>query len=427
MAFLADDDKQKKDGADDASNGQSQVDQSTQTGSGGGIVSGSGGSGDAAGGSGSNSGWTNIQAYLNANKGNTATADSLKQDVGNTFNQERGQFDTQANDTKQKAQSQVDSHNMGTDQASKLIEQAGQNYSAGRTSQPYTDAVTQLKTQYADPWGGPTSLNYNMGAPAKNYGEGLKDDTKFDAIKNALYNKAAGGQISAGQLALQRQLDTNNDAVNSARSELTNQYGDLNKYITDNTGATNDALKSYQDQYKTHADTLKNYLTGSEEMRKQAIDKAASDQNNQIEAFSNWFKDYDGSPLDSRLYQIQSQHNGPTGIGSGQLSPTWQQSHMSYNYQGDHANEGNVNGVDQQRNEYNAIADALGLSDRIDRTNPFQMGAVDEHVQGTQAGYASANPVDVHNKVSFDDWVNYMRDHEAQQQQGLLGPRKAIT
>lgn len=115
--------------------GQPQVDDQqgggvAQTGGDAGFVGGGGplgGPTQAAAPAGAGPRWTNIQAYLKANQGDTGAASSLKQRAESVFGQERSQAESSSAQAKSQAQDEVQNL-VGQDRASQLLESASQNY-----------------------------------------------------------------------------------------------------------------------------------------------------------------------------------------------------------------------------------------------------------------------------------------------------------
>ena len=183
---------------------QSQQAQPVQLGSSGGALAGSGSSQPGSGGNvstaGTNAGgggWTNIQSYLKANEGNTGTAKALESQVGGTFDQESQNFQNQSQETKQKAQKQVEENKVGQDQASQMIQQASQGYNyGGPQAQNYNQNVSRLKGALSAQYQGPRDFAYGMGGETQQYGSGLKEN--FGGLMEGVYNKAAGGAMGSG-------------------------------------------------------------------------------------------------------------------------------------------------------------------------------------------------------------------------------------
>jgi hypothetical protein len=229
-----------------------QDDDQTQTSGGGSAFAGGGGgiispgpvstAGVGAGGTG---GWTPIQAYLKANQGSTGTAQALRSEVGGELSKERTNLETNADKARSQAQSQVSANKIADPYAQTLIDRAqgggarmpegGDGTTREGIDTPYGTPEDQSKTpvqilkESLTRSYNPGQFNYGMGAKAQEYGSNLQGNQQgFNAILSALYGKASGGRMGSGMTALQNQLDQDNGAVNAARSDLTNQYKDLN-------------------------------------------------------------------------------------------------------------------------------------------------------------------------------------------------------
>lgn len=253
MAYLAEDDKQL-DGQGQAQAGQGPA----QLSEGSSIVGGGGGGSGAAATSSTappgGGGWTNIQSYLEANKGDNGTSQALSKDVGSAFDSEKSKLDAdeQGKSALDQADSQVN--------AIKGAHQKARDYinSDNPADSPYTDVHSGLTNQFNAP-----QVSYNLGNQASEYGRQLQDDKGFDEALNQTYNKAAGGQMSSGQRALQYQLDVNNPGLAQARQNLTGQYKQLNDYLTGKKTATEQALADRAKQYGDEQAGIKTDLQNS--------------------------------------------------------------------------------------------------------------------------------------------------------------------
>lgn len=264
MAYIADDDKQLQD--PNSPQGQQQQ----QTGGGGPTTVGQGGSNDvgsststAGVGAGGTGGWTNIQAYLNANKGDTGSAQALSKTVGDQFNQEKNAYNTDSQKFLQGAQDKVNADKIDTGQADNLINHAKDSYSwTGGQNDAYNQDVSKVQKSLTGTYQGPTTYNYGLSNQTQEYGNDLKDQTGgFDQIMNHIYQNAAPVPLSSGQLQLQKQLDVNNSNLVDARNNLANQYdqlgADRDKVVADTTSG----LGGLEQQYRTNQNSLKDYLT----------------------------------------------------------------------------------------------------------------------------------------------------------------------
>jgi hypothetical protein len=345
MAYLPDDEKLKKPPGEEEQPGVTASGAETGGVNPGGQFAATGGPQSAPAGTGGSPGWTNIQDYLTANKGMTGTADYLKQQVGSQFANEQKSLGEQAADTKQKAASEVDKTRFNQDDASKRIQDASKQYSyQGAPTSQYSDVVNDYRTKLNAKYQGPTQFAYGFQAPTQEYGSNLGNDQGFSAIMNSLYDKASGSTMGTGARALQTQLDTNNQAVNQSRQDLTKQYQDLasarDKELTDTQGAIGQSQKDFTD----YQGQLKNYLTGQQSNAKSAIDQKVNATNSLINLFGKGLTDYfneAGAPANYRT------DPGLKNIYTGRT--------------GDSFNESNVSAPEQQ-GQFNTIADIFGAA-----------------------------------------------------------------
>lgn len=225
------------------------------------LVSGGQGVSNAGVGAGGTGGWTNIQAYLGANKGDTGSAQALNKTVNDQFGQERSSMETGANEAKAQGQKSVDDNKVTNEQADQSIKSASDNYSwDGNQKSDYTSGVQKMQGALNNQYAGPTSYNHAFGTQTQNYGSQLKDDTGFGALMKNVYSSAAGKPLSSGQYALQEQLDVNNQGLVDARKNLGSAYDQLgtdrDKTVTDTTAA----LGANEQAYRENQNALRDYL-----------------------------------------------------------------------------------------------------------------------------------------------------------------------
>lgn len=411
MAFLAQDDKQLQDQT------QQQGGQTGASGGGGFVGSGSGATSTApntAGvGSGGTGGWTNIQSYLAANQ-NSNTGQYLQNQAQKTYDSENQNFQNQSNQSKQQAQDQANSENVGQDAATKMINNASQYYQynnqpqsnngatgtvPGQTvttgngqSDQYNQALKPIQQVLSAQYQGPSSFSYGMGSDAQRYANGLSNDQGFHGLMDNVYNQAAGGQMNSGALALQQQIDQDNPNLNQTRQTLNNQFSGLQSQEQQGTQATDAAVKAAQSQFGQNQQNFKSTLEGMGTQDKSAIDQAVQGFNantqggpslNDID-FSSLKSPYvqDSDPFNKFLQaQAQAAMGGTVDQGAvsqgisplitngafdpGELADIKSAITGTAKYNPGNANEMNVGGVDQQRNAYNSIQDALGLGGNI--------------------------------------------------------------
>jgi hypothetical protein len=217
-------------------------------------------------GAGGTGGWTNIQAYINANKDSNGGITSFSNTVGKQFDTDQNQIQSSSNDAKNQAKSQVDTNYIGQDQASQLIDQ----YNANDLDR--TGIKGQFSNALNGAYSGPTEWSYSLSAPTQNYGDALTTDQGFQGVLNNHYQNLAGGQLNSGQMALQNQLDVNNPNVSATRSQLLARYKALQDMGNQTATDTNAALKDYQSQYGKNEQDLNNYLTNESGADKALLD-----------------------------------------------------------------------------------------------------------------------------------------------------------
>jgi hypothetical protein len=329
MATLIQDDKQNQ--AQSAQGGSSPADTGLSGLSPGGFSSSGGPMSNVSTGAGGTNGWTNIQAYLNANQGDTSSASALNNTVGSQFNQERQNIDQSSGQAKSAAQAQVDKNNVSQDKASQLISEAGSNYNYnGDQNQTYQNDVGQLTGALGAQYAGPTQYEYGLGAKTQNYGGALGNDQGFQGMMGDIYKQASGGTMGQGALTLQRQLDQDNAALNNSRQGLLSQYADLGNYSNQSVADTQSALDAAKQNFGANQDALRSNLNTMGTSDQSAI-------NDKVQAYDDY------------LTNFAANHN---------FGNQWQGMSGSFN-----RNSGpdatNVANVESQRNQWNAIQDAL--------------------------------------------------------------------
>lgn len=251
-------------------------------------------------GAGGQGGWTNIQAYLNANKGNTSTADTLGKTVGTQFDADQKRITDDAESKKTDAMtaaqgpSNVDFSRQGgkADYAptptDDYVGDDGNTYNPfhpGGKNKPYDPAAISpggnvdfsAYQPSVNAASGYLNSQYNGGAKAayspesgvQEIGNQLGDDSQFGALLNKTYSNAAGGQISSGQAALQKQLDQDSPELASQRTALQARYkalqdlaGGKAKEVNDAQSAGAQTFAGNQSKMKTD---LQNQISSIEE------------------------------------------------------------------------------------------------------------------------------------------------------------------
>ena len=314
--------------------------------------------GAANGGSG---GFTNIQDYLLANQGNDSSANMLNNAVGGAFSKDQSGLESGASTAKSQADAQV-SGQMTDPQASQDINTASGLYSYnGPQSSQFTQDIAPVQSALTSSYGGPTDFSYGLSQNTQNYGSELGNDNQFyGGIMSGLYNQAAGGALGSGAMNLQQQLDTDNQPMNSARSALQTQYGNLTGEDKSLTDSTNAAIQADQKQYGVNQAGLLSYLTGQGTNAKGDIDQAVSKSNPFLNALPG---DLQGAGVLPDLYP-----------GENPAEPD----RLQYSITGTPSiNESNVQGVGNIRNVYNTIQSALGLDGQIGQQgDPYNLDSI---------------------------------------------------
>lgn len=355
-------------------------------------------------------GWTNIQSYLMANQGNTGSADALNKQVGSSFDQDKQSLTDQSTQAKTSADSQVQGQ-VGTDAASQMIANMGNQYSyGGPQSQDYQDSKSKLQGTLSGQWSDP---NYApaMSGQTQQYGTSLQDQNSFNGMMQGIYNKA--GVNSAGGLALQQQLDNSNPAVQNSRQSLLNQYGGLSSdYDLNNANGlaaqTRSAIQGDQTQFGNNQSALLGYLQGQGTSDKSSIDSAVNS-------------------INGTLQNGMGGYYHPLAVNqSGAPNTFWNTSASEPNgiqWVSGSANEGNVAGVNSQRNAYNSISDVLSGVPGSGYLAPIaQASSFFDPTQATFTASGVPTPTSVQQLVNqgiLDSSVLSMLGHPQTQAQGI--------
>jgi hypothetical protein len=257
MAFIQDDDKLLENQNQDQQNQAGQQGSSDPAAVNGGSqsTSVSGEPVSTAGvGAGGQGGWVNLQSYLNANAGNTSTADKLNSDYGGAFDKEESQLNDQSSQAKTQAEGE----------ASKLKDARANERSYVDTAVSKNPTVDKdanfnaVKGYLNNAYSGPQSFNYDLSQQTKDYGENV--NRSLPDMLSTVYDSAAGGRMTSGQRALQNQLDTNNDAVTKAQSSLRDRYSALTQNAGLKNQETQDAINNAMSAYNTDQAGMKSDL-----------------------------------------------------------------------------------------------------------------------------------------------------------------------
>lgn len=196
-------------------------------------------------GRGGTGGWTNIQAYINANKDyNSGAEKAIREQGTNQVNQERSKIDQEANQVKSQVDNQANQVNDVKQNYGSWINQGAQNYQYGaqNQNQNYNDYFNKLKGALNMQYQGPDQVSYQRSADTQRYADAVADDGAYRNLVNDFYKKQGGGKLSSGQRALQDQLDVNNTGLQNARKDLQGQFQGLSDYETQKMGDINNQI-----------------------------------------------------------------------------------------------------------------------------------------------------------------------------------------
>lgn len=370
-------------------------------------------------------GWTNIQSYLSANQGaQQGSVDAFNKQVGSQLDSDKSKLDTSANETRQKAQESADKTKVGQDQASKLIEQAGQNYQYGvnqdaAKQKAYQEPINQIRGVRTAQWGGPNSFVAGMGGDAQQVG-GLNADPNFRDYMNNVYRQGSGGHLGVGGLNLQAQLDANNEGLASARQQALGKYADLQNYYNTTIGGVNADIGKAKEQFGKNKADFDTYLNDAASSRMKALQDRVNQYGTEEKALKDvGVKHIEGANLSNGLVDAHYLRTGTDNKGNKytqQGLAAMNEQPYRHEYQaGDEANLENIGGSEAERGQYNAIMDALGLSERINQADKAaehgKAGYFDDEGWNravTEAGRAL--PVDAYSATGggrFQDPINW--------------------
>lgn len=232
-----------------------------------GVVSGSNSaptaSNTAGVGAGGLSGWTNIQAYLGANQGDTGSSKLLQDKAGGIYDNESKLLGESSEKAKSEAMGQANKINEVKDNSKDWINQSAANYNyTGNQNNAYSDNVNKIKSGLYDQYSGPENFAYGKSADFQKYNSAFGDNDSFNNLVNDLQKEKAGGQMTAGQGALQTQLDVNNQSLADARQNLLKQYSGFDDTIANTVKDTDSYIQGAKTAYGNNQSALKDTLQG---------------------------------------------------------------------------------------------------------------------------------------------------------------------
>lgn len=225
-----------------------------------GVVSGSSTNtaGVGAGGQGS---WTNIQAYLNANKNDTGSAKSLENKVGGVLGQEKEKLDQAATSTINQANDQAKIYDDAKNNTKEWVNKAANAYSwDNQHGDDYRNTVNKVQSLRTQQYGGPQNFSYANSADLSRAGEALNQDQAFKPYLDDLYKERTGGKLNAGQAALQNQFDVNNENLNSTRQRLATQIAGFDTTRNDAVKNADQSIQSAQAAFRNGQSGYNDYL-----------------------------------------------------------------------------------------------------------------------------------------------------------------------
>lgn len=340
----------------------------------GGVVNGQGGVSTAGIGAGGQGMWTNIQAYLNANKEDTGSADYLQNQYSSQFDKEKDQLNTQANDAKSQAQSQSNSITEAKDHSKEWVNQAAQGYDWGGNHQgPYQDNVNKLDKALTSQYSGPENFSYAFSEPTQNMKTNLSDENAFwNGMKDS-YKQRVGGQMNSGVAELQRQFDTTNDNLQNQRQNLLQKYGDL-QLTRDNVATdANSAIEKSRQDFGNNQQNLYSDLLGQSNKYQTDIGQNQADANSDYfnNAHEGWDNGYYGfgpqafsHPFQATADEMQRwlDANGRPRSNSADWSPAAQDYDMKKNEIGQFYKDQEAKYVpkdEEYKKNFNVIQDIL--------------------------------------------------------------------
>lgn len=332
-ALLDDEEKKKQE--------QSQETPDSMSGAGtSGVVSGAQGNNGLGSGNTQSQPWTNIQAYLGANKDNGSSSKLLTDNVQPGLDKE---VDRYGNESK----SSLDAGKSQADTAASTYNQFAPNVSAAANGSGNQDYSNQAKSLLQNAYNA-KPFSFNTDNTVKTQGDNLRNDDSFYNQQNQFYAKAAGGQLSSGQGALQTQLDVNNENLANTRSNLLKKYSGFQDSLDSNVKGVNDNLAQYEKTYNDNRNNLNNDARSQNSKYNQDyLDSSAALNGGAKKQADSWYNGYVQNPYGYRR---------PDGSEVNNIEEARQTSENMYN---DSINQ-NTAKKNTSGNQWNYIKSILG-------------------------------------------------------------------
>jgi hypothetical protein len=233
--------------------------------------------------------WTNIQAYLNANKDvDTGASDMIKQDAGSQFDQEKSALDADADKQSKAAQDAVKPVSDVKDRADDYLNQATNSYSwDGAHGDGYKKALSAFQGALNTNYAGPKSYGYSMSDKTQQKASALGSDDAFNQYLGDLYQNKAGGQLSSGQRALQTQLNVSNDPLANMRKNLLKQHSGLGEYASQKIKDTDATMAKAASDFSSGQNYLKDFLGNQASSAETSLVKDESDARHDYDKLFN--------------------------------------------------------------------------------------------------------------------------------------------
>lgn len=287
-----------------------------------GVVSGSANTNTAGVGAGGQGSWTNIQSYLNANKNDTGSARSLENKVGSVLGQEKEKLNQAATSTVNQANDQAKIYDDAKNNTKEWVNKAANAYSwDNQHGDDYRNTVSKVQGLKTQAYGGPQNFSYANSADLSRAGEAVNNDDAFKGYLGDLYKERTGGQLNAGQAALQNQFDVNNENLNSTRQRLASQIAGFDS-------TRNDAVKNTDQKLQDAQAAFRNGQSGYNDYLQNLANEYDSDIQAQEIAARDAYNQYYNSDSKRQNYSIYGVYPNAANVFDARVTgsnATWKQ------------------------------------------------------------------------------------------------------